>query len=111
MKQAKKDKMGNPSTKYLSTPDGHAIKLTSKGIEVICSGGAVKLEILKSGKINIYADDTIQVMTDEDVTFKTKTILRASCKEAAGFVSQLSGSLMISEEGYMIFQGAEVYMN
>lgn len=50
-------------------------------------------------------------MTDADVTFKAKTILRASCKEAAYFVSQQGGSLMLTEEGNMIFQGTEVHMN
>lgn len=111
VKSTNKDKMGNSSTKFLSTSDGHSIKLTPKGIEVICSGGTVTLEILKSGRINIYADDTIQIITDADVTFKAKTILRASCKEAAYFVSQQGGSLMLTEEGNMIFQGTEVHMN
>lgn len=111
VKSTNKDKMGNSSTKFLSTSDGHSIKLTPKGIEVICSGGTVTLEILKSGRINIYAEDTIQIMTDADVTFKAKTILRASCKEAAYFVSQQGGSLMLTEEGNMIFQGTEVHMN
>lgn len=110
-KKDSKDKMGDSSTKYLSTVDGHAVKLMKKGIEIICSGGAVKLELLKSGKINIYARDSIQLMTEEDITMKTKSILRASCKEAACFTSQMGGSLMLNEEGHIIFQGTEVHMN
>lgn len=110
-KDAGKDKMSDPTTKYLRVPSGQQIKLSPKGIEVLCSGGSVSIEILKSGRINIYADDSIQISAENDIRLKAKYTVQAYCKETAYLASQMGGCIYLNEEGKMIIQGTEVHMN
>ena len=53
--------MKDPATKYLKVVSGQEVSLSPKGIVVQCSGGAVRIEVLKSGKINLYAQDEMQI--------------------------------------------------
>ncbi|MBD5473777.1 MAG: hypothetical protein HDR20_13065 [Lachnospiraceae bacterium] len=103
--------MSDPTTKYLRVPSGQQIKLSPKGIEVLCSGGSVSIEILKSGRINIYADDSIQISAENDIRLKAKYTVQAYCKETAYLASQMGGCIYLNEEGKMIIQGTEVHMN
>ncbi|MEY8268879.1 hypothetical protein AALA79_21295 [Lachnospiraceae bacterium 64-25] len=66
---------------------GQEIKLSPRGIEVICSGGSVKIEFLKSSRINISAKDSIQVAAKKDIKLKTKYALKVQCKEAVYLAS------------------------
>lgn len=110
-KKDSKDKMGDPTTKYLRVPSGHAIKLTSKGIEIRCSGGSVYIEMLKTGRINISADENIQISAEENITLKAKRTMSVRCKETSYLCSQMGGSMYLNEEGKLIIQGTEVHMN
>lgn len=110
-KDAGKDKMEDPATKYLRVPSGQEIKLSPRGIEVICSGGSAKIELLKSGRINISAKDSIQIAAKKDIKLKTKYALKVQCKEAAYLASQMGGCVYMNKEGKLIIQGTEVHMN
>lgn len=106
-----KDKMSDPATKYLRVPSGQEVKLSPRGIEVICSGQSAKIELLKSGKINISARDSIQITAKKDIKLKTKYALRVQCKEAAYLASQMGGCMYMNKEGKLIINGTEVHMN
>lgn len=108
---AGKDKMGDPSTKYLRVPSGQQIKLAPDGIKILCSGGSVKIEVLKSGKINLSASDSIQISAKSDITLKAKYAMKVQCKETAYLASQMGGSIQMDKEGKLIIQGTEVHVN
>ena len=110
-KEKGKDKMSDPTTKYLQVPSGQQINLSPKGIEVLCSGGSVKIEVLKSGKINISATKSIQIVADEDIRLKAKLFMKVRCKETAYVASQMGGSIYMNDEGKLVVQGTEVHMN
>ena len=103
--------MSDPATKYLRVPSGQQIKLSPKGIEVLCSGGSVRIEVLKSGRINIYASDSIQISAEKEIRLKGKFTVQAYCKETAYLASQMGGCIYMNDEGKLIIQGTEVHMN
>lgn len=110
-KDAGKDKMGDPATKYLRVPSGQEVKLSPKGIEVICSGGSAKLEVLKSGRINISAADSIQITAQNKVTLRAKYTLKVQCKKNAYLASKKGGSIQMNKQGKLEIKGTEVHVN
>lgn len=110
-KDAGEDKMSDPSTKYLRVPSGQQIKLAPDGIKILCSGGSVKIEVLKSGKISISANDSIQISAQSDIKLRAKYSMKVQCREAAYIKSQMGGSIYMDEEGKLIIQGTEVHVN
>ncbi len=110
-KDAGKDKMGDPATKYLRVPSGQEVKLSPKGIEVLCSGGSAKIEVLKSGKINISAADSIQIIAQNKITMRAKYTLKVQCKKNASFASLKGGSIQMNKQGKLEIKGTEVYVN
>lgn len=110
-KEKGKDKMSDPTNKYLQVPSGQKINLSPKGIEVLCSGGSVKIEVLKSGRINISAAKSIQIAADEDIRLRAKLFMKVRCKETAYVASQMGGSIYMNDEGKLVVQGTEVHMN
>ncbi len=106
-----KDKMSDPATKYLRVPSGQQIKLAPDGIKVLCSGGSVKIEVLKSGRINISANDSIQISAQNDITLRAKYSMKVQCKETAYLASQMGGNIYMNDEGKLIIQGTEVHVN
>lgn len=108
---AGKDKMSDPATKYLRVPSGQEVKLSPKGIEVRCSGGAVKIEVLKNGKVNITAKDTIEIIAEREISMKAKRMLKVHCKEVAYLASDEGGSIHLDKEGSITIKGSEVHMN
>lgn len=103
--------MRDPATKYLKVPSGHEVKLSPKGIEVRCSGGAVKIEVLKNGKINIYAENGIQLTAKNEIKLTAKKMMKMHCTETAYLASSMGGSLHLDEEGSITIKGTEVHMN
>ncbi len=110
-KKDKKDKMGDPTTRYLRVPSGQEIKLTSKGIEVRCSGGSVTIEMLKTGRIKMYANECIQIMAKDDITLKAERVMSVRCKEISYLRCCKGGSMYMDDKGKLIIQGTEVHMN
>lgn len=106
-----KDKMEDPATKYLRTASGQEVKLGPKGIEVLCSGETVKIEILKSGRINLYAKDTIRITAKNRIHMKSKATLGVDVKKNAEFESGMGGSLKLDKKGNVTIDGTEVHMN
>lgn len=103
--------MSNPATKYLKVISGHEVNLSPKGIVVQCSGGTVKIEVLKSGKINLYAQNEIQITTQNEMMLQTKRIMRISAEKTICLESSVGGSLTMDEEGNIIIKGHEVHVN
>ncbi len=110
-KPAGKDRMSDPITKYLRTSSGQEIKLSYRGIEINCKDGTVKIEILKSGKINLYASDSIHIAFENSIRFKAKSVMSFMCKEMANLSSERGGCLFLDEEGKLKIQGTEVFLN
>lgn len=110
-KEAGEDKMSDPSTKYLRTIGGQEVKLSPKGIVVSCSGGAVKVEVLKNGKINLYAEKGIQISAKQNIQMQAKRVLKVSCEKTAYLESSMGGSLYMDEKGNITIRGTEVHMN
>jgi len=110
-KDAGKDKMSDPATKYLRVPSGQEIRLSPKGIEVLCSGGSVTIDILKSGRINIFAKDSIRLMAQKNIKLDAGLGMQVQCKETAYLASRMGGSIYMNDEGKLIIQGTEVHMN
>ncbi len=110
-KDTGKDKMSDPATKYLRVPSGQEVKLSPKGIEVICSSGSAKIEILKSGRINISAENSIRIKAKCNVILNAKYTTKIQCKERAYLKSQRGGSVELDKKGNLNIQGTEVHVN
>lgn len=108
---AGKDKMSDPATKYLRTIDGQEVKLSPSGIVVLCSGGTVKVEVLKNGKINLYAQDTIEINAELKTSLQAKRSTNMKVEKKADFKSGKGGSMALDEKGNITMKGTEVHMN
>lgn len=103
--------MKDPAAKYLKVPSGQEVNLSPKGIVVQCSGGAVRIEVLKSGKINLYADDEIQISAKGEIKMDTKRIIRIQGEKSILMESEKGASLDMDKKGNITIKGIEVYMN
>ncbi|MBD5515024.1 MAG: hypothetical protein HDR06_10345 [Lachnospiraceae bacterium] len=103
--------MTNMDPIILNVTSGQEIAIDSKGIVVKCNGGTVKIEMLKRGKINLYAEKEIQITADEEINIDTKSILRMQGKKEILLESVEGGSLNMDTEGHFIVKGIETHMN
>lgn len=110
-KQDSKDKMGDPATKYLRTISGQEVKLSPKGIEVICCGNSAKIEILKSGRINLYSQNSILLRAKRNLTMQSNYMINMEAKDNLDMKSSMGGSLCLDKKGNIVIGGTEVYLN
>ena len=103
--------MSNPDTKYLKVISGQEISLSSKGITVQCSGGAVKIEILKSGRINLYAQEEIQIGAKGAVIMDAERMIHLQGEKTIRMQSVKGGAIVLDEDGKLNIQGIEVHEN
>ncbi len=106
-----KDRMGDPATKYLRTIDGQEIQLTPGGIIITCSGGTVKIEILKSGSINLYAQDYIECSIQKNIIMSAKSGVVLQSPKTGRLKSDMGGSLYLDKKGNINIQGTQVHLN
>lgn len=110
-RDAGKDRMGDPAAKYLRVPSGQEVKLSPKGIEVICSGESAKIEVLKSGRINISAAESVQITAQNKITLRAKYTLKIQCKKNAYLASGKGGNIQMNKQGKLEIKGTEVHVN
>lgn len=103
--------MKDPATKYLKVVSGQEISLSPKGIVAQCCGGAVKIEVLKSGKINLYAQNEIQIVAKGEININAKRMVKALGEENIRLKSAKGGSLTLDKKGNITVTGVEVHMN
>ena len=110
-KTEEKDRMGNTANKYLRTMHGHEVRLSPQGIRILCSEGTAVMDILKSGRIDIYAAKGIHFHAEKELSLQAEGVLRVQGKERMDLVSQQGGILCLMEDGKLVMQGMEVHMN
>lgn len=103
--------MKSPDTISLKIPSGQEIEMTSKGIVVKCAGGTARIEVLKSGRINLYAKKEIQMTVDEGVTVNAKRRFKILGGESILVKADEGGSLMLDDKGNITVTGIEAHMN
>lgn len=103
--------MKKPDTKYLKVVSGQEIELSPKGIVVKCCGETVKIEVLKSGRINLYAQNEIQISVEENIFVNAKRWVKVLGGKTIKLESVQGGSLMLDEDGNITVTGIEVHMN
>ena len=69
------------------------------------------MDILKSGRIDIYAAKGIHFHAEKELSLQAEGVLRVQGKERMDLVSQQGGILCLMEDGKLVMQGMEVHMN
>lgn len=103
--------MRDSATKYLKVISGQEVKLSPKGITVQCSGGTVKIEVLKSGMVNLYAQNEIQIAVKGESNMDAGRIIKIQGGKTVDMGSVKGGSLNLDKSGKITIQGNEVHMN
>lgn len=103
--------MKSPIIKSLKIPSGQEIEMSSKGIVVKCAGGTVRIEVLKSGRINLYAQKEIQMAVDENFSVNAKRRFKILGGENILLKADQGGSLTLDENGNITVTGVEAHMN
>ena len=103
--------MKDPATKYLKVVSGQEVSLSPKGIVVQCCGGAVRIEVLKNGKINLYAQDEIQITVKGEINVDAKRMVKVLGGKNIRLESDKGGSLTLDKKGNITVTGVEAHMN
>lgn len=103
--------MSDPATKYLKVISGHEVNLSPSGIVVQCSDGTVKIEVLKNGQINLYAQNEIQITARGEIMMQAHRLAKINAEKTIYMESDVGGSLNLDEEGNITIKGHEVHMN
>lgn len=102
------DRMGSPSTKYLSNPGGQEIKMAGDGVTLSCSGGAASVTIGSGGNIALYAANTLMVNATNNVSLESETEMSLLASQTAVVACAAGGKLQMMEGGILNVQGTEV---
>ena len=103
--------MKDPATKYLKVVSGQEVSLSPKGIVVQCSGGSVRIEVLKSGRINLYAQDEMQIAVKGEINVDAKRMVKVLGGKNIRLESVKGGSLTLDKKGKITVTGVEAHMN
>ena len=101
----------DPAKKYLKVVSGQEVNLSPKGIVVQCSGGTVKIEVLKNGKINLYAQDEIQLQVSGGFIADAKSTIRVHGEKSIVMQAAKGGGLDLDNKGKITIKGIETHMN
>lgn len=103
--------MKDPAAKYLKVVSGQEVNLSPKGIVVQCCGGSVRIEVLKSGRINLYAQNEVQIAVKGEINVDAKRMVKMLGGETIRLESVKGGSLTLDEKGNITVTGVEAHMN
>ena len=104
----KPDRMGSPSTKYLSNPSGQEIKMAEDGVSLSCSGGSASVTIGNEGDITLYAANTLMIQATNDVELSAETELSLEAAQTAVVNCAMGGTIQMQPGGLLLIQGTEV---
>lgn len=105
------DRMGSPTTKYLSNPYGQEMKLAEDGVTLACSGGAASVKIGNGGDISLSAIGTINIAAEEDLKIEAEEAVSLQALEAAVISCVKGGAVNMPSDGILYIQGTEVKVN
>ncbi|WP_124065285.1 contractile injection system protein, VgrG/Pvc8 family [Clostridium sp. E02] len=105
------DRMGSPSTKYLSNPYGQEMKLSEDGIFLTCSGGAASVKIGKGGDVTLCAKDTINIEAENNLEISAEESVTLNALETAVISCVKGGTIQMPVDGKLLIQGTEVKVN
>ncbi|MFT4104623.1 MAG: contractile injection system protein, VgrG/Pvc8 family [Lacrimispora sp.] len=102
------DRMGSPSTKYLSNVHGQEMSLGEDGVNLTCAGGAASLKIGKDGKVSLSAQSEVMVgaQNNIDITAETDVVLHGS--KCVSIMCSQGGQIQAAEDGNLYIKGTEV---
>ncbi len=103
--------MKDPATKYLKVISGQEVNLSPKGIVVQCCDGVVRIEVLKNGKINLYAQNEIQIAVKGEINMEAKRMAKMLGGKTVYMKSAKGGSLYLDKKGNITIMGVETHMN
>ncbi|MEY8356562.1 contractile injection system protein, VgrG/Pvc8 family [Lachnospiraceae bacterium 54-53] len=102
------DRMGSPSTKYLSNPYGQEMKLAEDGVSLVCSGGAASVRISKDGDVTLSAGGTISIAAENDLEIDAEEGISFQALETVVVSCVKGGTIQMPADGKLYIQGTEV---
>lgn len=102
------DRMGSPSTKYLSNPYGQEMKLAEDGVSLACSGGAASVKIGNNGDVTLSAKGTINIAAENDLGIEAEEEVSFQALETAVVSCVKGGTIKMPADGKLYIQGTEV---
>lgn len=105
------DRMGSPSTKYLSNPHGQEMKLAADGIYLSASGGAASVKIGNGGDVTLSARGTIQIEAENNIEISAEEAVSFEALESTALTCVKGGAIKMPADGKLYIQGTEVKVN
>ncbi|WP_077611734.1 contractile injection system protein, VgrG/Pvc8 family [Clostridium sp. Marseille-P2415] len=102
------DRMGSPSTKYLSNPYGQEMKLAEDGVYLACSGGSASVKIGKDGDVTLNAKGTINIAAENNLEIAAEEAVSLKALETAVVSCVKGGTIQMPADGKLYIQGTEV---
>lgn len=104
------DRMGSPSTKYLSNPGGQQMKMGEDGV-ALSSGGAAGVVMGNDGSMTISSCGTIEITAENNVSIEAEEAVELTGSVAALISCAKGGTLNLPENGDLYLQGTEVKLD
>lgn len=102
------DRMGDPSTKYLSNPSRQELHLGKDGIILTCQGGSASVTIGNNGDVSLHANDTLMIQASNNVELLSETEMKFLAENTAVVACAMGGCLQMQPGGLLVLQGTEV---
>lgn len=106
-----KDRMGDPSNKYLRTKNDKEVRLTPDGILVSCNSGQASLALNSDGTLNIISKNNINLAASNNMKIDSQKSVKITAAEGLNFTCDKNGGLSFDQEGMVKEMGTKVKNN
>lgn len=104
----KPDRMGDPSSKYLSNPGGQQMKLAEDGVYLACRGDSASVKVGNDGAVAIAANHVVEIIAANNLSIEAEEAVSVQASEIAAVSCTKGGTLQMQDNGDLFIQGTEV---
>lgn len=106
-----KDRMGDPSTKYLRTSEDKEVRLTPNGINVSCNSGQSEFNLSSDGTLSINSANNVNINSSGGINISANSSFLINAGESVNIASDKGSKLVLNSSGEVEEWGANVNNN
>lgn len=106
-----KDRMGDPSNKYLRTSADKEVRLSPDGVHVSCDSGQAAMKLGADGTLTLSSQGNISINASESIKFDTPKSFKITSVKAIYLACDKNGGINFDESGNIKERGTQVNNN
>lgn len=106
-----KDRMGDPSTKYLRTSEDKEVRLTPDGINISCNSGQSEFSLSSDGTLSIKSANNVNITSSGGIDISANSSFLINAGESVNISSDKGAMLVLNSSGEVEEWGANVNNN